>query len=130
MSYNPEKYAALLADTLPAVIKTAEEHNRLIEIAGVLMKRDELSPEEDRLLDLLADIIEDYERKIYPPARLAPHETLQFLIEENGLKQKDLVDVFGSESRVSDAVNGKRELSKAQIKKLCERFRVSAELFL
>ena len=133
MSYNPEKYGALLAATLPAVIKTDAQHDRILEIIDDLMSKpdNDLSPEEEKLLDLLADIVEQYERRIYPPlAELKPHEILQFLIEENGLKQKELIDVFGAESRVSDAVNGKREISKAQARKLSERFKVSAELFI
>jgi HTH-type transcriptional regulator / antitoxin HigA len=132
MSFDPDKYRALLAATLPAVIETNAEHDRLIKAVEDLMHRGEenLSPEEGKLLDLLANLIEDYERKIYPPAELAPHELLQFLIQEHRLKQKDLVDVFGAESRVSDAVKAKRAISKAQAKKLSERFKVPAELFI
>lgn len=132
MNYNSEKYGALLAATLPAVIETDAEHDKMIETVGSLMsKREEdVSPEEGKLLDLLASLIEEYERKIYPPAKLKANEILLFLIEENDLKQKDLIDVFGAESRVSDAVNGKREISKAQARKLSERFKVSAELFI
>ena len=123
----PEKYGAL-----PAVIETADEHDRMIEMVGQLMQRgeDNLSPEEGRLLDLLANLIVDYESKIYPPADLPPNELLQFLIEENGLRKKDLVEIFGAESRVSDAVNGKRAISKTQAKKLGAQFRVSSELFI
>jgi HTH-type transcriptional regulator/antitoxin HigA len=47
----------------------------------------------------------------------------------NGLRQKDLVDVFGTESIASEVLNGKRELNKEQIRRLSERFRVSPAVF-
>ena len=50
-------------------------------------------------------------------------------MDQHGLKQKDLVDVFGTPSIVSEVMSGKRELNKDQIKRLSERFHVSPELF-
>ena len=51
-------------------------------------------------------------------------------MEQRGLKQSGLVPVLGSRSQVSDLVNGKRGIGKAQIKKLAACFRVSPELFI
>ncbi len=48
---------------------------------------------------------------------------------QHGLKQKDLVDVFGTPSIVSEGLSGKRELNKDHIKRLSKRFHVSPELF-
>ncbi len=50
-------------------------------------------------------------------------------MEANSLKQKDLVDVFGTPSIVSEVLNGKRGLTIEHIKKLSRRFHVSPELF-
>jgi HTH-type transcriptional regulator/antitoxin HigA len=50
-------------------------------------------------------------------------------MEQHGLKQKDLADVFGTPSVVSEVMSGKRELNKEQIRRLSERFKVSPELF-
>ena len=50
-------------------------------------------------------------------------------MEQHGLLQKDLVDVFGTRSIVSEALSGKRELNKEQIARLSARFHVSPELF-
>jgi HTH-type transcriptional regulator/antitoxin HigA len=50
-------------------------------------------------------------------------------MDQHGLKQKDLIDVFGAPSIVSEVMNGKRDLNKAQIARLSERFHVSPELF-
>ena len=58
------------------------------------------------------------------------YRTLQFLMEQNDLRQADLVSIFGSRGRVSEVVNGKRAISKAQEKALGEFFKVSPELFI
>ena len=50
-------------------------------------------------------------------------------MESNGLRQTELVDVFGAESTVSEVLNGKRELAKSHIEKLSARFNISPELF-
>ena len=55
---------------------------------------------------------------------------LQFLMEQRDLRQIDLVPVFGSRSVASNVINGKRELSKAHIRKLAAFFHVSPEVFL
>jgi HTH-type transcriptional regulator / antitoxin HigA len=63
-----EKCGALLADTLPQVIQSDEEYDRLAEIFNHLMNKGEnLSPEEDLLFDLLANLLEDFERRTLPP---------------------------------------------------------------
>jgi HTH-type transcriptional regulator/antitoxin HigA len=54
---------------------------------------------------------------------------LRFLMEQHGLKQKDLVDIFSTPSIVSEVLNGKRELSKEHIRRLSARFHLSPELF-
>jgi hypothetical protein len=46
------------------------------------------------------------------------------------LSQADLVSIFGSRGRVSEVVNGKRAVSKAQAKALGEFFKVSPELLI
>jgi HTH-type transcriptional regulator/antitoxin HigA len=55
---------------------------------------------------------------------------IEFLMEQRGLRQADLLPVFGSRSTASDVLNGKREPSKAHIRKLAQFFRLPAELFL
>jgi HTH-type transcriptional regulator / antitoxin HigA len=60
-----------------------------------------------------------------------PHELLQHLMEARGMKQVDLIGVISqSKGLVSSIVNGKREISKAQAKKLGEIFNISASAFI
>jgi len=128
------KYGLLLMETLPSVISSEKELERLTEEVDRLMtkgiKQGELSPEEERLLELLAVLIETYEDEHYPIPDLSPIEVLKFLMEERGLKQSDLLHIFGSSGITSEVVNGKRSISKAQAKKLAEFFKVSVELFI
>jgi HTH-type transcriptional regulator/antitoxin HigA len=85
--------------------------------------------EEKDLAELLTLLIEDFEEKHFALPRCPPLEMVRFLMEQQGLKQKDLVDVFGTPSIVSEVMNGKRELNKEHIRRLSERFHVSPELF-
>jgi HTH-type transcriptional regulator/antitoxin HigA len=50
-------------------------------------------------------------------------------MEQHGLLQKDLIEIFGAPSIVSEVTNGKRELNKDHIRRLAARFHVSAALF-
>src|SRR6266481_8024748 len=61
--------------------------------------------------------------------RAKPLEVLHFLMDQHGLLQKDLADVFGTPIIVSEVLSGKRELNKDHIKRLSRRFNVSPELF-
>ena len=56
--------------------------------------------------------------------------TLWFLMEQNDLKQADLYDVFGSQAIVSKVLSGKRAISKAQAKRLADRFHLSTDVFI
>jgi len=51
-------------------------------------------------------------------------------MEDRGVRQRDLISVFGSSSVVSDVLNGKRGISKAHARKLAEHFDVPASLFI
>jgi HTH-type transcriptional regulator/antitoxin HigA len=131
--FDMNKYVGLLTETVPQVIDSETEFERVLEIIDRLMSKPEgaLSPEESKLLKLLATLAEDYEKRVLPPLeKSAPAEILQFLMKENGLKQKDIVSVFGSQGIASEVLSGKRSISKTQAKKLAERFSVSAELFI
>ena len=127
-----KKYGRLLARSVPKVIKTEEENERMLAEVWKLMKKGEenLSPEELALLELMTTLIEDFEREHYPIDDAPPHEVLKSLMEEHGLRQKDLMHIFGSSGIASEVVNGKRSISKAQAKALGEHFHVPADVFI
>jgi len=127
-----KKYARLVAKAAPLVIETEAEFERADAEVGRLLRKgyDNLSVEEQRLLALLSRLIEDYEDRTFPVPDSPPHQTLRFLMEQNDLRQADLAPILGSRGRVSEVVNGKRAISKAQAKALGEFFKVSPELFI
>lgn len=131
-TYNPKIYGALLTRTLPGIIENNADYERLETVFNNLMsKRETLSPEENRLFDLLANLLEDFEkRNLTQLEKSSPLETLRFLMLENGLRQSDLTDVFGRQSVVSEVLNGKREITKNQAKSLARKFNLRLEAFI
>ena len=128
---NPERYKKLLVRVMPVVIQTEEENERaLAEVEKLMAKGEDLSPEEDALLQLMATLIQDFEEKFYQPREATPLEVLRHLMEARDLKQSDLLEVFGSKGIASEVINGKRSISKAQAKALAKFFGVSADLFI
>ena len=126
---QPE-YAALLARTLPAVIHSEKENERCIAMLEALDRKEEkLSVAERRLAELLTVLIEDFEEEAYALKPARPIEVLRELIDSNGLKQKDLLDIFGTPSIVSEVLREKRGLTVEHIRKLSQRFHVSPEVF-
>ena len=67
-------YAKLLVKSLPRPIHSVAEHARLTEMLLRLDEREDLSPEEDALAEVLTLLIEDYEEKYHPLPRVSPHE--------------------------------------------------------
>lgn len=131
LTINPESYAKLLAQYQPKVITTDEENDAAIALAEELDHRIDRTLEENALLELLIVLIERFEDEHYPMGNHStPQSMLQFLIEQRNLKQADLVGILGSSGVVSEVVNGKRSISKAQAKALGEFFHVSPALFL
>ena len=129
---NPQRYARLLSRQLPTVIRTEEENEEMLAAIWELMKKgeDKLSAEELALLELMSVLVERFEEEHYQVPDSPPHRILQHLMESRNAKQADLVPILGGRGRVSELVNGKRAISKAQAKALADFFHVSAELFL
>jgi len=125
-----KKYARLLSRTLPKAIETEKENERaLAEIERLIDKGKARSSEENALLALLLNLVEKFEAENYPIPNAPPHEVIGHLMQEQGLRPRDLAPVVGSRGYASDLINGKREISKAMAKKLAEFFHVSPEVF-
>ena len=85
-----------LARAVSAVIRNDAEYRRVeAEITKLLRKGENLTPEEERLLDLLSALVERYEDESEDFPASPPHRILQFLMEQNDLQQTDLVKIFG-----------------------------------
>jgi len=73
---------------------------------------------------------QQFERAEYNIPEGTPLGALEYLMESNGLKAIDLGSIFGGRGRVSDVLSGRRGISKAQAKRLAERFHVSSAVFI
>src|SRR5580698_7448694 len=98
-----KRYGRLLAKAGPTVIRSEEENDRMLCSVESLMAKGEDN--------------HDFESKAYPIPKSAPHEALEFLLEQRDLKPTDLWPVIGSKSRVSEILAGKYSISKEHAKK-------------
>ena len=131
LTINPETYGKLLTQYLPKVITNETENERALDIAETLSNKQDLTPEEEQILDLLVTLIENFETKQYTfETNSTPLSRLHFLMEANNLKQADLLDIFGSKGIASEVFNGKRQISKTHAVKLGKKFNVDPALFL
>ncbi len=123
------KYRNLVAKAMPKVIETRQELRRFTDMLEALDRPDRnLSPEERALEGLLERLLADYEDRIELP-EVPPHEMLAHLMEHRGLRQADMLPVFGSRSVASAVLSGKREPSKAHIRRLADFFKLSPAAF-
>lgn len=87
--------------------------------------------EEAGTLEVLAVLVDDFERQhvdIPPPD---PIDAILFRMEQRGMDRSELQQVLGvSRGRLSELLNGKRELSKAMIRKLVEQLDIPAEILI
>jgi HTH-type transcriptional regulator / antitoxin HigA len=111
-------------------IQTEHELKVALDVIDELLDRDELSADEQDYLDVLAVLVERYETAHVPIPPVSGVDVLRFLMEEHGLRQVDLVPIFGSKSIVSEVPSGKRGLSLNHIRRLSRHFHVPADVFL
>jgi HTH-type transcriptional regulator/antitoxin HigA len=124
-------YAKLLTRVLPTVIQDEAENERVLaELERLDSCGRRLTPEEESLAELLTLLVRQYEQAQYPLGHADPVEALRVMMEQRGLRQRDLIPIFGSSSTASDVVNGKRSISKTQARKLADFFHVPVSLFV
>jgi len=99
--------------------------NGLLDIVG-----DNEEHELADFLDLIGQLVEDFEDRYHPLPDAEPRDVLRFLMEQHGLKQTDLAVEVGGQSVVSEILNGQRGINVRQAKALAARFRVSAGVFV
>src|ERR1700719_741816 len=86
---DEKTYGQLLGNTLPHVIHTDEESERLTNELLRLDERENPSPEEKELAELLTLLIDEYEERRYPTRKATPQHTLQHLMEARQLTQME-----------------------------------------
>ena len=113
------------------IIKNENEYETALEEISTLIVNDPPagSVKADRL-ELLALLVKAYEDASYPIEFPTIIEAVRFRMEQEGLKQQDLVKIIGSKGRVSEMLSGKRAVSFSMAKSLHKRLGIPAEVFL
>ncbi|MEG4285106.1 transcriptional regulator [Microcoleus sp. A006_D1] len=128
---TPSSYYIEIITTFPPRPITCEAEliatqNRIDSIVN----RRNLTQDDRDYLNVLGTLVYDYEQKHEPMPVLKGIKLLKALMIEDNIQEKDLIDIFESESWVSEVMNGKRELTVSQIQKLAKFFHLSPVAFL
>jgi len=113
------------------IIKTPEEHEQAMARVMLLMDADPQPGSQDAdELDLMALLIERYERKQFPIDVPGPLDAIRFRMDQQGLKKKDLIPYIGSASKVTEVLNGTRNLSLNMIRRLTDGLGIPADVLI
>jgi HTH-type transcriptional regulator/antitoxin HigA len=115
----------------PKVIKSKEEYEKAFaEVERLMALNPAPGTKEADRLDLFATLVEKFEKEHFPIEKPTPIEAITFRMEEQGLKQRDLVPYIGSKSKVSEILSGKRPLTLEMIRALHEGLGIPTEVLV
>lgn len=86
--------------------------------------------EEGDELEILSILIDRYENENFPIGMPDPIEAIKFRMDQMGMKQKDLAEVVGFKSRVSEILSKKRKLTLNMIRKLNTTLHIPTEVLV
>ncbi len=110
-------------------IKTEQDYNKSIKRIEVLWGAKKNTDEGDEL-DLLCTLVESYEMIHYPIAPPDPIDAIKFRMEQMGMTKTDMAKYLGSQSRVSEVLSRKRQLTLKMVKSLYKGLKIPAEILL
>ena len=84
---------------------------------------------DDEAIALLTLLIDQYESQHHAVPDAEPADVLRFLLDQNGLTQRDIANELGSETTVSLILSGRRQLTRDHILRLSRRFHVAPSVF-
>ena len=110
-------------------IKTEQDYNQALARLEIIFHAEIDSLEGDEA-EVLSFLIEKYEEEHYSIGMPDPIEAIKFRMEQMGMKQKDLAELVGLKSRVSEILNRKRKLTLDMIRKLSAALRIPTEVLV
>jgi HTH-type transcriptional regulator/antitoxin HigA len=115
----------------PRIVKTQEQYRRyLAEIERLAARDPDPRSTAGGRLELLARLVEDYEKARFRFRKPGAVEAILFRMEEQGLRQKDIAEILGGKNRASEVLSGKRGLTLPMIRALYEKLSISPELLI
>ena len=113
------------------IIKTEEQYRIALDEVGRLASIDP-APEsvEGARLELLAKLVNDYEKDRFLFKKPDPIDAIIFRMEEKGLRQKDIADLLGGRNRASEVLSRKRPLTLPMIRALYDKLDIPPALLV
>jgi HTH-type transcriptional regulator/antitoxin HigA len=111
------------------IIKTEKDYTLALKRLEEIFDAKKGTKQGDEL-ELLALLIDNYEKDKYAIDLPDPIEAIKFRMEQLGYKQKDLAEVIGLKSRVSEILNRKRKLTLEMIRKLHEILGIPTDVLI
>jgi HTH-type transcriptional regulator / antitoxin HigA len=127
---NLKVYSQLVAEVTPKVIETEDEYEQFLAVAERLTFKQDQTPEESALYDLVTMLVETYEAQHYEIDRSSPAEVLEHIIESSGISRNELVEIFGSVETLDRVLIGHELITTSQSQVLAARFKLSPQIFL
>jgi HTH-type transcriptional regulator/antitoxin HigA len=113
------------------IIKSAKDYEANMARLSVLMSLDpKPNSKEENELELLALVIQDFERQTVPPVKADPIESILFRMDQMQLTRKELIPYIGSISKVSEVLSRKRPLSLPMIRRLNQGLGIPADILI
>jgi HTH-type transcriptional regulator / antitoxin HigA len=122
--------AEMIAHGAPRLIRNDRELAAYTESLFELSALENPSRSEAEAIELLTVLVDRYEQAHYSVPTADAVSVVRFLIEQQGLTQRDLIPQFGSESAVSMFLAGRRKLTLDQVRKLSARFKLPSDVFI
>ncbi len=110
-------------------IRNEKDYQKALERLEEIFDAKKGTDEGDEL-EILSILIDRYENEKFPIGMPDPIEAIKFRMEQMGMKQKDLAEVFGFKSRVSEILNKKRKLTLEMIRKLNTTLHIPTEVLI
>lgn len=110
-------------------IRTPDDYKRALNRLERVFDA-KLGSKEGDELEILGMLVDNYEKDHFPIPMPDPIEAIKFRMEQMGMKQKDLAEVIGLKSRVSEIMNRKRKLTLNMIRKLNDVLNIPTDVLV
>ena len=128
----PKRFEELVHMAPPRAVHDEQDYENAQELIDRLTSIPKLTKGQADYLDTWTVLFEDYEREHHDidTSDISGLDALRYLMEQNEMSPSDLGRLLGDRSLGTRILQGQRQLSKEHIRRLCERFKVSADLFI
>ena len=113
------------------IIKTEQQYRRYLKEVQRLVPLDpHPRTSAGARLELLAKLVEDWEKERFKFRKPDPVEAILFRMEQQGLRQADIAELVGGKNRASEVLSRKRPLTLAMVRALHEKLGIPSELLI